>query len=431
MMFGFAELGRLPKALILTVSFVFLCVSVCLLIHVCRRRNGLGEALCALLGVLYCGGMIVIYDAYEKGAFYDNWPLHPFAERAAEFPLIFPLLGLCVVIFLLFVSLAREWKREKRSITSSSVKESIDCLTTGLCFSYPNGIVVLVNHQMNALCYRILGEDLQNAVSFWERISEGEFYGTAERLSFGAHPMFRLNDGTVWTFGREEMQDVVQITAVETTRLHAITEELRNHNLELAAMNLRLKKHAENVEEMTRAKERLEIKARIHSEFGKALLSTRRYLQDEEADAEEILNEWKRNIAMLRMKTVAPRDEDPMSILMKVASAAGITVELCGDMPEEESIRQLFFEAASEALTNAVAHAGATCLHIEVMREAERVSVRFTNDGMPPPDAIAEGGGLGALRQKTVRIGGEMLVETANGFALTLSVLRKEVNRFV
>lgn len=56
MMFGFAELGRLPKALILTVSFVFLCVSVCLLIHVCRRRSGLGEALCALLGVLYCGG---------------------------------------------------------------------------------------------------------------------------------------------------------------------------------------------------------------------------------------------------------------------------------------------------------------------------------------------------------------------------------------
>ena len=256
-------------------------------------------------------------------------------------------------------------------------------------------------------------------------------HDSAERLSFGAHPMFRLNDGTVWTFGREEMQDVVQITAVETTRLHAITEELRNHNLELAAMNLRLKKHAENVEEMTRAKERLEIKARIHSEFGKALLSTRRYLQDEEADAEEILNEWKRNIAMLRMKTVAPRDEDPMSILMKVASAAGITVELCGDMPEEESIRQLFFEAASEALTNAVAHAGATCLHIEVMREAERVSVRFTNDGMPPPDVIAEGGGLGALRQKTERIGGEMHVETANGFALTLSVLRKEVNRFV
>lgn len=139
------------------------------------ERVGRGTLRAARCSVLR--GMIVIYDAYEKGAFYDNWPLHPFAERAAEFPLIFPLLGLCVVIFLLFVSLAREWKREKRSITSSSVKESIDCLTTGLCFSYPNGIVVLVNHQMNALCYRILGEDLQMPFPFGSASARVNFMG--------------------------------------------------------------------------------------------------------------------------------------------------------------------------------------------------------------------------------------------------------------
>ena len=64
-------------------------------------------------------------------------------------------------------------------------------------------------------------------------------------------------------------------------------------------MNLRLRKYGENVDELARAKERLETKVRIHGELGQALLAARRYLVDESAQ-EPPLDIWRRNIAMLR-----------------------------------------------------------------------------------------------------------------------------------
>lgn len=421
-MISFADLGRPAKALFLTVCFIGLCLSVCLFFQICHRREKWYRAFCLVCCALYCGTMIVIYDAYEKGAFYENWPLHPFAESAAEIPVILPISGVGVALVLIAVIAVWEWGQNKRLITAASVKESIDCLTTGLCFSYPNGIVILVNHRMDALCHQIFGESLQNAVDFWEKICEGRARETAECLSIGAHPMYRLADGSVWTFGREECGDTVQITAGETTRLYMMTEELKNRNLELAAVNLRLRKYAENMDELARAKERLETKARIHGEFGKALLSTRRYLQDYTADVREILTSWKRNVTMLKMATPASGEEDPMRMLMKVAESSGVEVLLDGEIPEEKAIRQLFFDASSEALTNAVAHADAKRLHIVFECTGAKAFACFTNDGKSPSHIITEGGGLNALRQKTERMGGEMRIETENGFELFLSV---------
>jgi hypothetical protein len=74
-----------------------------------------------------------------------------------------------------------------------------------------------------------------------------------------------LQDGTVWSFSHEDLNGIYQLSAADTTQIQAVTDELKEKNIELAALNLRLRKHGENVDELTRSKERLETKARIHS----------------------------------------------------------------------------------------------------------------------------------------------------------------------
>ena len=63
------------------------------------------------------------------------------------------------------------------------------------------------------------------------------------------------------------LEGIFQLNAADTTRIYAVTEELRQKNIELAALNLRLRKYGENVDELTRSKERLETKSRIHGEL--------------------------------------------------------------------------------------------------------------------------------------------------------------------
>ena len=58
----------------------------------------------------------------------------------------------------------------------------------------------------------------------------------------GENPTFRLPDQTVWTFAREVLGGITQLTAAETTQLNKLTEELKEKNAELSVMNNRFKK---------------------------------------------------------------------------------------------------------------------------------------------------------------------------------------------
>lgn len=370
------------------------------------------------------GAMLILFAAQVKSA-HPAWRTSPIVEGATALPVILPILLLLAVIAVLLTIVIQERKFEQNSITRSSVKESLDWLNTGLCFAYKNGMVMLINHRMNNLSHTIFGRDLQNANAFWENLKDGETQAGVMRLSMGASPSFRLPDQTVWTFAREVIEGITQLTAAETTKLNNLTEELKEKNAELSVMNERLRKYGENVDKLIREKERLETKVRIHRELGQALLLTRRYLQGESDNNKDLINVFKRNIAMLRLESESPKNDEPLDMLMKPAHSAGIEVLITGQMPKQEDANRLFFEAATEALTNAVRHADAKTLRIAFSEDNEAYSVCFTNDGNQPQNEIVEGGGLGSLRLKTEQIGGTMEVLYQPEFVLKLTVLKK------
>lgn len=422
-MTGFCDLSYAVKTVFLVITFITVCGGLCLIPYALRMKMK-ASVLTAFLCFAISGTMLILFAVEVKSA-HPAWRTTPLIDRVTALPVILPILLLLFVIAVLSVIAVRVQRKERNSITRSSVKESLDSLNTGLCFAYKNGMVMLINHRMDSLCHTILGRDLQNANAFWTDLNSGAIQPEAARLSMGEDPSFRLHDGTVWTFARTVVDGVTQLTAAETTRLNALTEELKEKNAELSAMNRRLRKYGENADALTREKERLETKIRIHRELGQALLMSRGYLQSESSDTKALFDTLKRTIAILRLESVSPRNDDPMDILLKAAHSAGIEVLITGQMPKQEDANRLFFEAATEALTNAVRHADAKTLRIAFSEDNTAYSVCFTNDGSKPQNKIVEGGGLGSLRLKTEQIGGTMEVLYQPEFVLKLTVLKK------
>jgi signal transduction histidine kinase len=417
-MMTYGELSIPMQSLIQLGMFLCVCVSGCLIHAAWRRKSPLFTGMLTA-AFLPSGFLLVIYTA-ESRADLRLLEMPALIRVICAQSVLLPVMALLISVVFLGFLIREETIYRRSTITRFSIKEGIDQISSGLCFYQPDGRVILMNSRMNALCHAIVGRDLQNAELFWQILSGGEVLDGIRRLHYGSYPIFRLPDGKVWSFAREELQDFIQLTAVDTTQQQALTDELQEKNLDLAAMNLRLRKYNENVEELARARERLETKVRIHGDLGQALLAARRYLLDPEAQMPP-LDIWRSSIAMLRKEMETKKQEDPLRILEKAARNAGVELSIRGELPERAEHRQFFLLAASEALTNAVFHAGARKLNIMLSERENQWTMRFTNDGTQPEAPVTEGGGLGSLRRKAEEIGASMTVQSTPEYALTIA----------
>lgn len=414
----------IPLRSILILSlFLEFCFGVYLL-SLLRLRKKQGTGVATLLAMIISGTLMIIFTA-EARANLRSLPVLSVSDWLCRKSIWFPITVILVLLVLELHVFREELEFRKNTITRSSIKEGIDKISSGLCFYQHGGRVILANQRINTLCFQIVGRDLQNAQIFWEQLCKGDPVPGVQRLEFGNQPVFQLADGSVWTFSREEVEGIFQLSAADTTRIHAVTEELKQRNIELAALNLRLRKYGEDVDELTRSKERLETKSRIHSELGQALLASRRYLLGG-SDAEKIpLEQWRGSIAMLRKEAEQRITEKPLEILQRIAASTGISTEITGVLPAQEHVQKLFVEAAAEALTNAISHAQAKTLYIHLEETAETFRAAFRNDGIPPQGEITEGGGLGSLRKKLEREGGTMTIASAPDFVLSVLLPKK------
>lgn len=426
-MMNYYDLSIPVRSLLILGLFLGLCVGGCVLPGVFRKKK-IAPKMFVLSGMLLSGVFMIIYTA-EARARLRNLVVPEISDWLCKQSILLPIFVFLFVLANTVWFVSKEYHFRKNTITRSSIREGVDKLDSGLCFYQNGGRVVLANKCMTDLSFAIIGRDLQNAELFWEILSGGEVKKGIQRLSDGSHPNFRLPDGNVWAFACEELNGFHQLTAANTTQIQSVTDELKEKNIELAALNVRLRKHGENVDELTRSKERLETKTRIHSELGQALLSTRQFLLYEQGEQQSLLQMWQRNIAMLRKEAELKEEEQPMDMLTRIAAATGITIERSGNLPSDADVQKLFVQAAAEALTNAVSHAQAKTLFIELKENTHGFTVCFHNDGEAAKGEITEGGGLGSLRKKIESEGGTMTVKAEPEFSLVVTIPKERGDR--
>ncbi|MFF0309347.1 sensor histidine kinase [Streptosporangium sp. NPDC004379] len=96
--------------------------------------------------------------------------------------------------------------------------------------------------------------------------------------------------------------------------------------------------------------------------------------------------------------------------LAGVAERAAVKVTVACELPERPpaAVETAAYFVASEAVTNAAKHSGATLVTIEVRREGTMVIVRVEDDGMGGADAA--GGGLTGLARRVAALDGRFTV---------------------
>lgn len=415
----FYDLSETEQILFMAAQFIATCMGICMVPMVYQKRRWLPKLILPI-GFLISGGMLAIFSANIRVQ-KQNLPMPAVTKWASELPIWISVLLLVAIFGYMVFLLVRERLYRKSTITRFSIKEGLDSLSSGLCFYEPSGRIILSNNCMQELSHKLVGRDLQNAALFWELLQKGEAGADAVCLSQGDTPSFRLPDGTVWSFAWEQLDGICQLTAADTTQIHELTTRLEQENQQMEQFNQRLRDYGEKADALTRAKERLEIKVKVHGMLGQALLATRRCLQDEGISTDEAMSLWHHSVAVLHKEAVQ-ETEKPLEALKKAAAATGITLELKGEIPEEAKVRQLFLQAAAESLTNAISHAKAKTLYVDFEEDPYAYFVTIYNDGLLPTGPIREGGGLSALRKNAERIGGQMEVKSVPQFILTVTV---------
>ena len=104
----------------------------------------------------------------------------------------------------------------------AAIKEGGDNLPMGLCFAAQSGNVLFLNRMMESLSYRLIGESLQNATYFWDRIADGNLQNgivceKRPELTKENQYLIRFANGECRTFTRSILEldgeEIVEITS--------------------------------------------------------------------------------------------------------------------------------------------------------------------------------------------------------------------------
>ena len=159
---------------------------------------------------------------------------------------------------------------------------------------------------------------------------------------------------------------------------------------------------------------------RVHDGFGKWILVTERKLLSPLSREEQLalIAQWEKGLSLI--KTGQEEEEgDSLDEAESISKDLGVALLFHGDKPKIPDQRKLLFLALVTCLNNAVAHAHATRLDVDITSFPFGFSIQ--NNGDVPRKTIIEGGGLTALRKTVEKEGGRMEVTSQPSFRLTIT----------
>ena len=311
------------------------------------------------------------------------------------------------------------------------IKESFDHLPTAVCFFDANGVVRLVNHRMLAIASLLQKNGVQTLT---------EMETALKALPAGICCMdpqlqiYRFPDGKVLRFAQEQITTktgirYTQVTAADVTELMRRQTELNEENAKLAEANDRLRKLFEQMPEIIREEETLEMKQRVHDDIGHSILAARRALhrQTELDELKASAGFFEQAIAVLYRSNQLRVESDPLEKAIRRAAEMGVWVLLEGTAPAAPKSLALTALALSECAANCARHAGGTELYVRFRQDRGMyTNLCLTNNGEVPREEIREGGGLSMLRHRVEEAGGSMEIQSIPCFKLFLSLPEKE-----
>ena len=172
---------------------------------------------------------------------------------------------------------------------------------------------------------------------------------------------------------------------------------------------------------LTREREVLAAKTKLHDQMGAGLTAIRQSLTQENADDKEAVRLFRHAVNAIWNDNQYPLEEGDFERFLQDAKTLGVEVVCVGDLSESEELASICILAMRECLTNGVCHAGATELSIKMQNENHQYSICITNNGAAPDKEIVPKGGLYNISRHVFDYGGEMRIQSFPYFALTIT----------
>lgn len=312
--------------------------------------------------------------------------------------------------------------RYKRQLRFA-VKEALDKLPSAVCYFNSAGTIKLCNTTMYRLFRKITQYDLQSLAELNEALDSCD--KTTGIIRDGN--VFLFPDGSAWQYSTDEVKCAdgeVYTEAIfsDVTELYEKRRELQQQSRELERMYRELKALSDNVLEMTREQEILNLKSRLHDQMNMGVATIRQMLRQDTAYEKNgtAVKQFRRAIQVLREESSYPQDD--VAEFIRDAAVSGVQVKITGELPKDEDTLHLLLPVMREACVNAARHADATTLYITAEQLSHNIILKITNDGKQPEQEITPRGGLVDLGKSIAKAGGKMEILSQPVFVLTVTL---------
>ena len=319
------------------------------------------------------------------------------------------LLVLAILLLILIV------KKRLSSLTGMSIKEALAILPAGICFYDETGRILLANEQIEAKCQKETGASLTDGIIFWKELSKNDKNNTDSTIKEDSQPTLykRITHHVA-------NKTIYEIDSFDISKEFALKRELEKKNNELNEMKIRLREYGDKVIELTREKEILATKVKVHGNLGSLLLRSKKALMEEESNLDDTIKQWN-DLASLMF--TSNESDDKFQENEQTAANVGVKLIYKGDYPEKgSSIEKIFASAIFECIVNTARHANGTLLNIVISQKEGAHYIEITNNGKQPTSIIKETGGLSSLRKMVENYKGKMKVTSFPRFKLEISL---------
>ncbi|MDD6203762.1 MAG: ATP-binding protein [Firmicutes bacterium] len=335
---------------------------------------------------------------------------------------------------LLICQLVRVYRAKGKTLNRNSVKEAMDRLPIGICYFNLSGSVKLCNLQMCRIFRTLAQRDLQRYSELNEAL-EGCGPDTGVICLSKELQNYLFPDGRVWRYSQTEVTSDDGNTYIEAvfsdlTQQYNQEQELKKQTKELERISVELKRLSDNALILTREKEVLSAKTKLHDQMGAGLTAIRQILlQRGAAETENAVELLRRAVNAVKNDNEYPPEKDELAKFRQDADTVGVRLNISGQLPGRGELRFVLLLAMRECLSNGVRHAGAKELCVTITEDEGWISACITNDGTPPTGDIVPKGGLLNLYRCVLDCGGKMKICSKPRFVLTVTLPKTEEDK--
>lgn len=341
-----------------------------------------------------------------------------------------PLWGVSLLCAGLLISatllLAFVIKKRLSSITPMAVKEAASVLPNGLCFYEETGRVLLLNEKIDQECHDLMNAPLNDGIAFWNGLKKNEALVEGGRNGDDSL-IIQERNGKVVCYTRFLHQlgkkRVFELIGVDITTQYKLKLELEEKNENLRKLGLRLRKYGETVGEVTREKEILAAKVKVHAKLGSLILQTKKFLLSQHDFNRELLAATWMDVISLVFTSEEPKD--PWFEAEETATNVGVSLVYSGSRPQQgTTAERIFAQAIFEGAINLARHSNGDKLFVKFEQDAKKNYLILTDKGSNAKPVLKEGGGLSSLRSLVENSGGEMVTNAQPRFTISISLPR-------